>query len=60
MKTYGRMLINITDNDENNSGRRLAKYADYARLCEGFKDLGEMSPIQAESFLESIERDLVF
>lgn len=59
MKTYGRMLINITDNDENQSGKRLAKYSDRDILCEsGFKDLGEMSHDQANNFLLSIEQEL--
>lgn len=50
-----KMLINIMDRDENNSGRRLAKLCDrYYIIPEPYKDLGEMSPEFASIFLDSL------
>lgn len=41
--TCGRRVVTVCDNDENGSGRKLAKYGHQSVFCEDGKDLGDSS-----------------
>lgn len=41
--TCGRRVVTVCDNDENGSGKKLAKYGHHVEFCEDGKDLGEAS-----------------